>query len=95
MSPILSIISNFNISKVVISKFIISIVAVSTYKWPNKAIAFAPSASRPFQPNLMSAGKAMSLSKSGAPKRCFTWVGSGLAHQHQTGLERLAKGQTF
>ena len=40
MSPILSIISNFNISKVVISKFIISIVVVSTYKWANKAIVF-------------------------------------------------------
>ncbi len=57
MSPILSITRIFNISKVVICKFIISIVAVSTYKWTNKAIAFVPS--RPFKPSLMFAGKAM------------------------------------
>ncbi len=27
----------------------------------------------------------------GQPERCFTWVGSGLTHKHQTRLEKLGK----
>jgi len=39
----------------------------------------------------MFAGKARSLPKSGAPKKYFTRVGSGLTHKHKTSYERLAR----
>jgi hypothetical protein len=39
----------------------------------------------------MYVGKARSLPYSGASKRYFTLVGSGLTHKHLTWLERLAK----
>ncbi len=32
-----------------------------------------------------------SLPQSGVHERCFTWVGSGLTHKHQTMLERLTR----
>jgi hypothetical protein len=46
---------------------------------------------KPFKPSLMFVGKATGLPESGAPERCFAWVGSGLTNKHYTGLERLAK----
>ncbi len=38
----------------------------------------------------MFVGKARSLPKSGAPKRCFIWAGSGSTHK-LTRLERLGR----
>ncbi len=35
--------------------------------------------------------QARSLTQSGTPERCFTWVGSSLTHKHQTMLEKLAR----
>jgi len=46
---------------------------------------------KPFQPNLMFVGKATGPHLSGAPERCFTWVGSGLTRKHYTRLERLVR----
>jgi hypothetical protein len=34
---------------------------------------------KPFQPSLVFVDKARSLPYSGAPERCFTWVGLGMA----------------
>ena len=42
-----------------------------------------------FQPSIMFVGKAMGLPESGAPERCFIWVGPGLARKHWTRLEKL------
>jgi hypothetical protein len=53
-----------------------------------KARAFVPG--RPFQPSLMSAGKARRLLKRGATERFSTRVGSGLISKHLTRLERPA-----
>ncbi len=51
---------------------------------------------RLFQPSLMFLGKAKSfLHSSGAPKGCFTQVGSGFAHKHCIRLERPAKDKPF
>jgi hypothetical protein len=44
-------------------------------------------AGKPVQSSLVFVGKAWS----GAPERCFTWVGSGLTRKYWTRLERLAK----
>ncbi len=46
---------------------------------------------KPFQPSLMFIVNSRGLSYSGAPERCFTWVGSGLTCKHVTRLERLAR----
>ncbi len=52
---------------------------------------FAPG--KPFQPSLLFVGKARSLPLSGAPERCFTWVGSWLICKHYTILERLSRDE--
>jgi hypothetical protein len=39
--------------------------------------------------------KARSLSKNGAPERCFSWVSSRLTHKHMTSLENFAQGNSF
>jgi hypothetical protein len=45
----------------------------------------------PFQPCLIIVGEARSLTLSGAPERCFTWVGSGITRKYYNRLERLAR----
>jgi hypothetical protein len=50
---------------------------------------FVPS--KPFPLSLMFEGMARSLPKSGAPERCFTWVGSCVTRKHYTILEMLAR----
>ncbi len=44
-----------------------------------------------FQPSLIFVGEVRSLPQSGAPRWCFTQVGSGLTCIHKTRLERLAR----
>ncbi len=44
-----------------------------------------------FQPSLMFVGSSKGLPCSGAPERCFTLVGPGLACKHWTRQERLAR----
>ncbi len=48
-----------------------------------------------FRPSVMFVDKAMSLSQSGGPERCFTQVGFGLTCKHQTRLERLAEVRRY
>ncbi len=43
---------------------------------------------KPLQLSLMFVGKARSLHQGEAPERCFTQVGFGITHQHQTRLAR-------
>ncbi len=66
----------------VVSQNFLNIFVISQRVCPWKAFSY---------PSLMFASKAKSLSLSGAPFRCFTWVGSGLICKHQTRLERLAR----